>query len=707
MTIDKDSSHVIFSHERIKMLGEIFRFTLYLPLKLASLFVTAAIAFVMLTALLWRTEVPRFSYPLLREGQVGGLDSHTLSGFLAYAIGLTILSHVVRLIYLVVALILKQRFGFTVDEGDEQHIYANALSLILGLGVVAFWFAIWGRKQGLIDLALPATYVAVVGLTWLDFHFDWYYGIPVLRRLARNRVHTQTGGRDRDDGEQIARIERALISFKDIYGNTELKSRLLHTGQAIVGRRENSVAPRNGILLSGEPGNGKTVFAEALAGELKLPLLKLTHADVASQWVGERTTRIKRAFDQAIRRQPCALFIDEIDSFIPERSSGHSSVKEDTDVVNALLTLLVDIRKHKVLVIAATNHMDRLDSAAVREGRFDFKVEVTPPDMEARIGLLTKGFADNLKGYSADEATINNVAARWNGFSVKRILAVTEELPSYLHGRDSGRQVTFDDFMAALRRVQGRRGSTPESAIPLDQLILSAKSRESLDMLANRLRDPLRIERLGGSLPTGVLFYGPPGTGKTTVCKSLAKEVGWAFLPTSGAELSRNPNGLQKIYDKAKELRPAILFIDEADDLLRNREYSNCTEATNKLLTIMDGAGDRVRDVLIVAATNNPDQIDGALLRGGRFTEKVEFELPQEDQIASHVANWIVKRNLRLGKGLTADRIASDLGQQSIANVEAVLQHAANRAISRATSDEIMLSQADIEAGMSTVLGNL
>lgn len=226
-------------------------------------------------------------------------------------------------------------------------------------------------------------------------------------------------------------------------------------------------------------------------------------------------------------------------------------------------------------------------------------------------------------------------------------------------------------------------------------------------MLANRLRDPLRIERLGGSLPTGVLFYGPPGTGKTTVCKSLAKEVGWAFLPTSGAELSRNPNGLQKIYDKAKELRPAILFIDEADDLLRNREYSNCTEATNKLLTIMDGAGDRVRDVLIVAATNNPDQIDGALLRGGRFTEKVEFELPQEDQIASHVANWIVKRNLRLGKGLTADRIASDLGQQSIANVEAVLQHAANRAISRATSDEIMLSQADIEAGMSTVLGNL
>jgi len=689
------------------MLGTIYRFTLFYPLVLFNVLGNLYLAIAVIGARLQHGPAEFNPVHLFKGRHVDAFDNFGTTAILAAVFAGLIVAHTVRFGFLSLAIKSQQRNGFEAYEGEFAFAVAAGLSSFIAMAALLIWYVFWGVKQSFVNQLFPLTYFAAALYTYLDVNREWMYGVRKFREMRYVKVMAHGGQNTQADPEPVVRVEKPSITFKDIYGNAEIKARLLQAGQAIIGRKKDGAAPRNGILLSGEPGNGKTVFAEALAGELKLPLLKLTHADVASQWVGERTTRIKRAFDQAIRRQPCALFIDEIDSFIPDRSSGHSSVKEDTDVVNALLTLLVDVRKHKVLVIAATNHMDRLDGAAVREGRFDLKVEVTPPDMEARIGLLTKGFADNLKGYSVDEATIKNVAARWNGFSVKRILAVTEELPSYLQDRNGGRQVTFEDFMAALRRLQGQRGSTPESAIPMDQLILSAQSGEFLGMLANRLRDPLRVERLGGSLPTGVLFYGPPGTGKTSVCKSLAREVGWAFLPTSGAELARDPKGLQKLYDKAKELRPAIIFIDEADDLLRSREYSNSTEATNKLLTIMDGAGDRVRDVLFVAATNNPDQIDAALLRGGRFTEKIEFELPQVDQMALYVVNWIAKRALQLSKGLSADRIAADLGQQSIANVEAVLQHAVNRAISRTTGDEIVLSQADIEAGMSTVLGNL
>lgn len=689
------------------MLGTIYRFTLFYPLVLFNVLGNLYLAVGVIGARLQHGPAEFNPVNLFKGRHMDAFDNFGTTAILAAVFAGLIVAHAVRVGFLWLAVKTQERNGFEIYEGEFAFAVAASLGSRIGMAALVLWYGFWGVNQSVLNQLFPLTYFAAALYTYLDVERHWMYGIRKFRDQRRAKIIGHAGQNTQTDSEPVARVEKPTITFKDIYGNTVLKSRLLLAGQAIVGRKKDGASPRNGILLSGEPGNGKTIFAEALAGELKLPLLKLTHSDVASKWVGERTSRIKRAFDQAISRQPCALFIDEIDSFIPDRSSGHSSVKEDTDVANSLLTLLVDIRKHKVLVIAATNHMDRLDGAAVREGRFDFKVEITPPDMEARIGLLTKGVTDNLKGHSVDEATIKNVAARWNGFSVKRILAVTEELPSYMQEHVGGRQVTFEDFMAALRRVQGRRGSTPESAIPMDQLILSGEPRETLDMLANRLRDPLRVERLGGSLPTGVLFYGPPGTGKTSVCKSLAKEVGWAFLPTSGAELARDPKGLQKLYDKAKELRPAIIFIDEADDLLRNREYSTSTESTNKLLTIMDGAGDRVRDVLFVAATNNPDQIDSAMLRGGRFTEKVEFELPKEDQMAIYVANWFAKRALRLNRGLTADIIAADLGRQSFANVEAVLQHAVNRAISRTTGDEIVLVQSDIEASMVTVLGGL
>ena len=269
-------------------------------------------------------------------------------------------------------------------------------------------------------------------------------------------------------------------------------------------------------------------------------------------------------------------------------------------------------------------------------------------------------------------------------------------------GRTSG-AIEFEDVMQALRRIQGRSGFMPENAMALNELVLPPAARETLLGITRRMADPLFVESHGGTLPTGVLLSGPAGTGKTSACKALAREVGWAFLPTTGPELARDPIALQKIYNKAKDLRPAIIFVDEADDLLRSREYSPYTESTNKLLSLMDGAGDRVSDVVWVAATNHPETIDPALLRGGRFTEKVVFALPSASELSSQIGKWLTARKLSV-YGLSAQQIAALIGEQSIANLEAILQDALNRAIGRAApGHDILILCADLDAARQSV----
>ena len=262
----------------------------------------------------------------------------------------------------------------------------------------------------------------------------------------------------------------------------------------------------------------------------------------------------------------------------------------------------------------------------------------------------------------------------------------------------------FGDFMSALRAVQGHATSTLERVRPLSDLILSDRTRRGLGNVLARMADPENTERHGGTLPTGVIFFGPPGTGKTAAAKALATELGWTFLAATGCELSRGVESLDRIYAKARDLRPAIVFIDEADDLLRDRNFSAATDATNKLLTIMDGVGDRVHDVVWIAATNHLEQIDSAMLRGGRFSEKVEFQLPSKEALVNHVMLWLHTRLIQLEPGLQALEIIEMIGEVSIANAEALIQAAVNLAIARGPKPVIVTRQ-DVWNAIDLVMG--
>lgn len=501
--------------------------------------------------------------------------------------------------------------------------------------------------------------------------------------------------------EDVVEVARARFNFDEVEGMLPLKRKLVEAGNPVLRSNVNPSHCRNGILLGGDPGNGKTFIAEALAGELNVCFVTLDYGKVNSKWVGDTPARITRAFQQAIQAAPCVLFIDEIDSFIMSRDGSKNQLAESDKIVNIMLTELVNIRRHRVLVVAATNRQDKLDPAAIREGRFDFKIEVTAPDEPARLGLLTKGLKKRV-ATPLDMEAVTAVAKRWNGFNVKRILAVTEEMPTYLRSHPSP-MIGYEQLMGALRQVQGRKGRVPADTKSLDELVLPDATKMAVSMVAKRLMDTLRIERLGGSLPSGVLFHGPSGTGKTAVARALAKETGWAFLTVAGPDLLSDTEAFERIYAEAKELRPTILFIDEADDILRDRSYSQSSAITNKILTVMDGAGDKVRDVIVIAATNNPDQIDPAMLRAGRFTEKVPFFVADEASVRILVNNWLAARKVQLAIGASPIVIAKLLDGLSPANVEGVLQYALNTAIHLAKDDQVVLSLDHVASGLAIV----
>ena len=498
-------------------------------------------------------------------------------------------------------------------------------------------------------------------------------------------------------------------TFDDIHGMSELKARLKKAASCIVNPApgpDGKTKPRNGILLNGEPGNGKTEFVRALAGELGLPFITVTYGDVASKWVNDTTENVVRAFREAAAQAPCLLFFDEIDSLIPDTSGPSTGESETAKTVNTILTELVDLRDKGVVIVGATNHLDKLDKRAIREGRFDFKVEVTPPDEFARYGILLDALNRNLPEVSYDMDSVRSTSKRWEGYSVSRILAVSEELAA-MHLENNLSSIGVTELMNALRRVQGRKGKIPASTKSHSELVLPESLRRQVQTVALRMKDIERVEKRGGTVPSGLLFFGEPGTGKTETARAIAKETGWAFLSTSGNDLISSPSEIDRILAEAKDIRPCIVFIDEADDVLANRKMSNVTSVTNKLLAAMDGAEGKVRDIVFVAATNHPDHIDPAALRGGRFTEKLFFPLPDQQGMEQFVTEWIERSLATFGASASPQRISAVIGDDvSIANAAAILQEAVNIVIGRTIDqDEAAVEIRDVAEAKTVILG--
>ncbi|WP_349604303.1 AAA family ATPase [Cupriavidus sp. DF5525] len=497
---------------------------------------------------------------------------------------------------------------------------------------------------------------------------------------------------------------RASKTFDNVLGMSKLKAELLSIAREICHAYPGKRSSMNGILLYGEPGTGKTLIAEALAGQMGLPFLPVTIGDVASRWVNETTEQLQQVFTSAIAQAPCVLFLDEVDSCLIDRSSVVNGDSESTRITNALLTNLVDVRGKGVIVLAATNYLNKLDAAGIREGRFDYKVEVPPPDKEARLHIMLTRVAGALDHAEFDYDAAEILAARWEGFSAARLARVCDEVLKR-HGDVPDAVYSFDEWSAALRTVQGTLGDAlPESAVTLGELIQTPNVCAYLTGLARRMINSARIEALGGSVPSGLLLLGAPGTGKSKAVQSLAKTTGWALLKATGGNLP-NPDAIDRLLRRAKDIRPVIIFVDEADDLLGTRAYAADRSLRNHLLTAIDGAGGQIKDILWIAATNHPELLDPAALRGGRFTDKLLFPAFDRQTMTRFVSSWLTESSARVATNLTAPAVADLIGPEPVANAAAILGAAVDIMLDRSASGSArVICKMDITAARTRIL---
>ena len=190
----------------------------------------------------------------------------------------------------------------------------------------------------------------------------------------------------------------------------------------------------------------------------------------------------------------------------------------------------------------------------------------------------------------------------------------------------------------ATRRTLAAGAEEANRVLTWDDVILPAKTKRELRQMQLVLENPSQARALGVEPPTGLLLYGPPGTGKTTVARVLAAQAKCHFLNTSPAEINQmwvgeSEKSVAKLFNDARAAAPSIVFLDEVDALIPSRaggmhQYSD--KVVNQFLHEMDGLVAN-QGVFVVGATNRPDMLDTALLRGGRLSRQIEIPLPDFD----------------------------------------------------------------------------
>ena len=247
------------------------------------------------------------------------------------------------------------------------------------------------------------------------------------------------------------------ITFKDVAGQAGAKQEI----QEIVDFLKNpqkytelgGKIPK-GALLVGPPGTGKTLLAKAVAGEAGVPFFSMSGSDFVEMFVGVGASRVRDLFQQAKSKSPCIIFIDEIDAVGRARSKnpamGGNDERENT--LNALLTEMDGFGTNSgVIILAATNRADMLDSALLRAGRFDRQIHVDLPDLNERKEV----FKVHLKPVKTDDSVdIDFLARQTPGFSGADIANVCNEA-ALIAARHNSQAVKKQDFLDAVDRIIG------------------------------------------------------------------------------------------------------------------------------------------------------------------------------------------------------------------------------------------------------------
>jgi transitional endoplasmic reticulum ATPase len=495
-------------------------------------------------------------------------------------------------------------------------------------------------------------------------------------------------------------------------------------------------APK-GVLLHGPPGCGKTLIARAVAHETEAAFFSVNGPEIIHKFYGESEGNLRKIFEEATRKAPSIIFLDEIDCIAPHREKVVGDVEKR--VVAQLLALMDGLnQRENVMVIAATNIPNALDPALRRPGRFDREISISIPDRNGRWEILeihTRGMP------LAGDVDLNRLSAITHGFvgadlealcreaamiCLRRIMPEIDFAAAEIPYEALAKlEVHMQDFLEALREVEPSAIREVFVEVPEVQWDEVGGLADIKRQLVEAVEWPLKYADLyrqaAVTAPKGILLSGPPGCGKTLLAKAAASQTEVNFISIKGSALlsmyvGESEKAVHEVFRKAKQAAPCIVFFDEIDAIIPARG-SGVTDShvservVSQFLSELDGV-EELSNVLILGATNRLDIVDPALLRPGRFDLILEIPLPDLEG-----RKEIFEIGLR-GRPISKDVRAKDLASETEGFTGADIQAVCRRAVMEAlrgvieqvgkpgTEPKILITRTHVEQALAQVNAN-
>jgi len=399
---------------------------------------------------------------------------------------------------------------------------------------------------------------------------------------------------------------KSKITFKDVAGADEEKEELSEIVDFLRSPKKYAdIGARvpKGVLLVGPPGTGKTYMAKAVAGEAGVPFLSISGSDFVEMFVGVGASRVRDLFDQAKRNAPAIIFIDEIDAVGRQRGAGLGGGHDEREqTLNQLLVEMDGFAQNEgVIIIAATNRPDILDSALLRPGRFDRQIYIGLPDIKAREEILK---VHSVKKPLAPEVQLEVLAKSTGGFSPADLENLLNE-GALLAARRQSKVITMEDLSEAMIKVIA--GPEKKSRVISDREKKITAYHEAGHAVASHFletHDPvhqisiIQRGRAGGytlSLPTEDKHYSTKKEMLDEIVSLLGGRVAEALVLgdiSTGAsnDISRATDIARKMitkYGMSEKLGP-IVYGSEHDSVFLGRDFTSTPNYSDAVAAEID-----------------------------------------------------------------------------------------------------------------------
>lgn len=394
-----------------------------------------------------------------------------------------------------------------------------------------------------------------------------------------------------------------------------------------------------------------------------------------------------------LNQKPSKPNLDELNPFYlaPERFSGVCSVQSDLYAVGAMMYYLLYGELPWFIDTSRTNGQDLVESILAER---DKELKLTKKDK-----------------YELDDQLLNVIAKALNYDAENRFQSADEFIKAIDGEVKVERQSTKRKILS---QQQPNNAPSPTATKKEGEGFAAVAGMEELkqqmrEEVIEPLHNPEEYQRYGVTIPNGMLLYGPPGCGKTFFAKHFAEEVGFNFLCITPATLkSRYVNATQeniaKMFQEAEENAPTVIFIDEMNELVPNRDNSNIHEmsrsAVNEMLAQMDRTGEK--GIFIIGATNYPNMIDPAILRAGRLDKKYYLGVPDKEARMALFKLYLKKRPYDFG--LDYQQLADLTEDYVSADIQLIVNEASRNALrqhSRITMDLLKTAISNIRPSLS------